>query len=307
MIISASRRTDIPSYYGKWFSNRLKAGYVLVQNPYNALRLSKLLLSPDTTDCIVFWTKNPAPMMGELKRISDLGYNYYFQFTLTPYGKAWESNLPSVEKRLDTLYTLSDKIGKQRVVWRYDPIILDGIYSVQYHIEQFASLCDKIHSYVDECIISFVDSYSHIHNIIPEISSVQMKEIGKAFSNIATKHHLKIAACSEKIDLQEFGITRASCIDRERIERITGCSINSKKDLGQRLECGCIESVDIGSYGTCLNGCKYCYATKSPLTARNNFKQHDPASPMLIGWPRDDVVITERKIHSSKIIQMSFL
>lgn len=307
MIISASRRTDIPSYYGKWFFNRLKAGYVLVQNPYNALRLSKLLLSPDTTDCIVFWTKNPAPMIGELKRISDLGYNYYFQFTLTPYGEAWESNLPSVEKRLDTLYTLSDKIGKQRVVWRYDPIILDDTYSVQYHIEQFNFLCEKIHSYVDECIISFVDGYSHIHNIIPEISKTQMKAIGKAFSDIAVKHHLKIATCSEKIDLQEFGITRASCIDKERIERITGFSINSKKDLGQRLECGCIESVDIGSYGSCLNGCKYCYATKSQLTAHNNFRQHDPASPMLIGWPRDDVVITERKIHSSKIIQMSFL
>lgn len=307
MIISASRRTDIPSYYGKWFANRLKEGYVLIQNPYNTLRLSKLLLSPDTTDCIVFWTKNPAPMIGELKRISDLGYNYYFQYTLTPYGEAWESNLPSIEKRLDTLYTLSDRVGKCRLVWRYDPVILDDTYSVQYHIEHFAFLCEKINTYVDECVISFVDSYFHIHNIISAINSEQMKMIGKAFSDIAGKYHLKLATCSEKIDLQELGITRASCIDKERIERIIGCSISSKKDSGQRSECSCIESVDIGYYGTCLNGCKYCYATKNPLSARNNFRQHDPASPMLIGWPRDDMVITERKIHSSKIMQMSFI
>lgn len=307
MIISASRRTDIPSYYGKWFAKRLQEGYVLIQNPYNALRLSKLLLSPDTTDCIVFWTKNPAPIIGELKRISDLGYNYYFQYTLTPYGEAWESNLPSVEKRLDTLYTLSGRVGKRRLVWRYDPIILDDTYSVQYHIEQFAFLCEKINTYVDECIISFVDSYSHIHNIISAMNGEQMKMIGKAFSDIAGKYHLKLATCSEKIDLQELGITRASCIDKERIERIIDCSINSKKDSRQRSECGCIESVDIGSYGTCLNGCKYCYATKNPLSARNNFRQHNPTSPMLIGWPRDDMVITERKIHSSKIMQMSFI
>lgn len=307
MILSASRRTDIPSYYGKWFLNRLHDGSVLVQNPYNAHRLSKVLLSPDTTDCIVFWTKNPAPMIGELKRITDLGYHFYFQYTLTPYGKAWESKLPSVERRIDTLYILSEKVGKERLVWRYDPIILDDIYSVQYHMEQFAFLCEQIHSYVDECIISFADSYYHIHNIIPVISCEQMKALGKAFSDIATKYHLKLATCSEKIDLQEFGITQASCIDKERIERVIGCSINSKKDSGQRLECGCIESVDIGSYGTCLNGCKYCYATKNQLTAHHNFRQHDPASPMLIGWPGDDMIITERKVHSSKIMQMSFL
>lgn len=307
MIISASRRTDIPSYYGKWFFNRLQAGYMLVQNPYNALRLSKIPLSPDTADCIVFWTKNPAPMLEELKGISDLGFHYYFQYTLTPYGEAWEKNLPSVEKRIDTLCLLSDRIGKHRLVWRYDPIILDDIYSVSYHIEQFGFLCEKIHSYTDECIISFVDSYSHMHNAMPEISREQMKTIAKAFSEIAAKYRLKLAACCEKIDLREFGITRASCIDKKRIEQILGGLLNLKKDAGQRLGCGCMESVDIGVYQTCLNGCKYCYATKNPWKAQNYFKQHDPESPMLIGWPGDDIIVTEKNIYSSKITQTSFL
>lgn len=305
MIISASRRTDIPSYYGKWFINRLRDGFVLIQNPYNALRLSRLPLAPDTTDCIVFWTKNPAPMLDELKTVSELGYNYYFQYTITPYGEAWESNLPPVENRLDSLYLLSDKIGKNRLVWRYDPIILDDMFTVQYHIEHFAFLCEKIHSYVDECIISFVDSYHHLHNAIPYIGDEQMRIIGKSFSEIAKDYSLELATCSEKIDLQKYGIKRASCVDKERIEQIIGCPIKSKKDSGQRLECGCIESVDIGAYGTCLNGCKYCYATKSWLAAQNHFRGHDPASPLMIGWPKDNMIITEREARSSKESQLS--
>lgn len=305
MIISASRRTDIPSYYGEWFINRLRDGYVLIQNPYNALRLSRLPLAPDTTDCIVFWTKNPTPMLDELKTVSELGYNYYFQYTITPYGEAWESNLPPVENRLDSLYLLSDKIGKHRLVWRYDPIILDDMFTVQYHIEHFASLCEKIHSYVDQCIISFADSYHHLHNAIPFIGDEQMRTIGKSFSKIAKDYSLELATCSEKIDLQEYGIKRASCVDKERIEQIIGCPIKSKKDSGQRPECGCIESVDIGAYGTCLNGCKYCYATKSWLAAQKHFRGHDPASPLLIGWPKDSMIISERKAHSSKVSQLS--
>lgn len=305
MIISASRRTDIPSYYGKWFVNRLLDGYVLIQNPYNTFRLSRLQLSPDTTDCIVFWTKNPAPMFEELKTISELGYNYYFQYTITPYGKAWESNLPSIEKRIDSLYLLSDRIGKQRIVWRYDPIILNDVFSIQYHVEHFAFLCEKIHSSIDECIISFVDNYNHLHNVIHVMSNEQMQIVGKSFSEIAKDYHLKLSTCSEKIDLEQYGIKRASCVDKKRIERIIGCSINSKKDTGQRPECGCIESVDIGSYGTCLNGCKYCYATKSQRTAQNHFIQHSPTSPMLIGWPTDSMIITERKARSSKVSQIS--
>lgn len=305
MIISASRRTDIPSYYGKWLVNRLLDGYVLIQNPYNAFRLSRLPLSPDTTDCIVFWTKNPAPMMEELKTVSQLGYNYYFQYTITPYGEAWESNLPPIENRLDSLYSLSDKVGKHRLVWRYDPIILDDTFTVQYHIEHFAFLCEKIHSYVDECIISFADSYHHLHNAIPFISNVQMQTIGKSFSEIAKNYSLNLATCSEVIDLQEYSIKRASCVDKKRIEQIIGCPIKSKKDSGQRPECGCIESVDIGAYGTCLNGCKYCYATKSWLTAQKHFREHDPASPLLIGWPKDNMVISEREARSSKVSQIS--
>lgn len=307
MIISASRRTDIPSYFGKWFVNRLKAGFVLIQNPYNALRLSKVLLSPDITDCIVFWTKNPAPMFNELDQITDLGYHYYFQYTLTPYGETWEHNLPSIEKRIESFYMLAEKLGKHRIVWRYDPIILNDTFSVQYHIEKFSFLCEKICHHADECIISFVDSYFHNHNIVSPISYEQMQIIGQVFSKIARSYSINLSTCAEKIDLQQYGIGHASCIDKKRIEKIVGCPIASKKDSGQRPECGCIESIDVGTYETCLNGCKYCYATKNPMRAKCNIRRHEPDSPMLIGRPNDDMIITEKKVNSLKATQMSFL
>lgn len=307
MIISASRRTDIPSYYGTWFVNRLREGYVLIQNPYNALRLSRLPLSPDTTDCIVFWTKNPAPMLTQLSAVSDLGYRYYFQYTLTPYGRSWESNLPPIEERIDTFCRLSETIGRERVVWRYDPIILDADFSVEYHTEQFSILCESLSPYTKECVISFVDVYAHNRRILQPISSEQMQAIAESFSVIAKSCDLKLSTCSEKIDLQKYGIAHASCIDPKRIEKIIGCPIQAKKDAGQRLECGCIESVDIGTYGTCQNGCRYCYATKSASAARQNARCHDPASPMLVGWPKENMLITERKVSSAKVTQLSFL
>ncbi len=307
MIISASRRTDIPTYYGKWFLNRLKEGFTLVPNPYNAHHLSKVSLSPDAVDCIVFWTKNPEPMLGLLPQISDLGYKYYFQYTLTPYGKPWESNLPPVERRVNTFCTLSEMIGNERLVWRYDPIIITNSFTIDYHIEKFFLLCEKIAPYTDECVISFADQYAHNAKIIPPVSDGMMRSVAKALSEIAKGFDLKITSCAEKIGLKKYGIEHASCIDKKRIEKILGCSINSKKDANQRPECGCIESVDIGTYNTCQSHCKYCYATKSQTAAQNNFKLHDPSSPMLIGFPKDDAIITERKISSLKNIQTSLL
>lgn len=307
MIISASRRTDIPSYYSQWFVNRLREGFLLIRNPYNPSRLTRLPLSPETTDCIVFWTKNPAPMEKNLGIVSDLGYNYYFQYTLTPYGETWESNLPPIEHRLDTLYRLSERIGPGRLVWRYDPVILDETFTVQFHLERFAALCEAIHACVDECIVSFVDVYRHLRSTLSPIDADQMRVLGKSFAGIAGNVGLKLAACSETVDLQEFGIRRASCIDRERIERIVGRAMRLKKDPGQRRECGCMESVDVGTYGTCLNGCRYCYATKSLRVAQQQFRQHDPASPLQIGRPGEGTVISERKACSCKLDQMNLL
>lgn len=115
MILSASRRTDIPAFYADWFINRLKGGYVYIPNPRNPNRMGKVTISPENVDCIVFWTKNPLPMMDKLYLIGEMGYQFYFQFTLTPYGKDVEKYLPDKSVLINTLKKLSQKLGKHRV------------------------------------------------------------------------------------------------------------------------------------------------------------------------------------------------
>lgn len=134
MIISASRRTDIPAFYSEWFFNRLQEGFVLIPSPRNPKQLSRISLKRDVVDCFVFWSKNPSAMIGQLDRLA--AYNYYFQFTLTPYQKDIEQHLPSVEKRIEIFRQLSDQIGKERIVWRYDPVFINPGYSVDYHNTQ---------------------------------------------------------------------------------------------------------------------------------------------------------------------------
>lgn len=157
MIISASRRTDIPAFYSQWFFNRIKEGYVLVPNPYHPKMISKISLSPAVVDCFVFWTKNPAPMLNQLEKLQD--YNYYFQFTLNPYGEKLENHLPSINKRMDTFKKLADKIGRERVIWRYDPILTNEEYNVSFHQEAFARIADELKDHTAKCMLGFIDHY----------------------------------------------------------------------------------------------------------------------------------------------------
>lgn len=153
--------------------------------------------------------------------------------------------------------------------------------------------------------MSFVDVYRHLRATIAPIGVEQMRAVAQSFAKVAGSYGLRLATCSEAIDLQEYGIRRACCIDRERIEKILGRAVGLKKDPGQRAECGCMASVDIGAYGTCLNGCRYCYATKSLLEAQRQFEQHDPASPLQIGWPAEGMEIAEKQACSCKLDQMN--
>ena len=159
MIISASRRTDIPALYPEWFVNRLKAGEVLVPNPYNRKKVKRIFLSPETVDCIVFWTKNPEPMLPYLKEIREMGYEYYFQMTITDYDEDMELNLPGTAESMATFLLMSERIGKERMDWRFDPIILTEKYSISYHLERFEMMCNWLHDATTRCIISFVDAY----------------------------------------------------------------------------------------------------------------------------------------------------
>lgn len=302
MIISASRRTDIPSYYADWFYNRVKEGFVCVRNPMNFHQVSRISLSPDVVDGIVFWTKNPTPMLERLHELEE--FTYYFQFTLNSYGTDIETNVPSKnDVVIPAFQQLSSQIGKERVVWRYDPILFTEKYTIDYHTKYFRLLADKLSNYTEKCTVSFLDFYKNTQRNIASLgimppSQDQVDEIMGIFSMIAREHGIYIDTCAEEVNLLKFGISHARCIDKERFERIGHFQMNVEKDKNQRAICGCMASIDIGAYNTCRNGCRYCYANFSPKTVQNNSSQHDPQSPLLFGTIAEDDTVRERQVNS---------
>lgn len=308
MIVSASRRTDIPAFYSEWLMNRLREGYVLVPNPRVPSRFSRVTLNPQVVDCMVFWTKNPAPMLPKLDEISAMGYPFYFQFTLTPYGRDMEQNLPPKSTLIRTFQKLSCMLGPERTVWRYDPVILTDQMDVGYHLRCFKQMAAALEGYTHRCIFSFLDFYPKVRGPMrnmgaKEIQKSDMLRIAEGFSDIAQEHRLQLFTCCEPVDLSPYGIDHASCIDAAMIEAILGCSVRSRKAAGQRPGCGCIESVEIGAYDCCPHGCKYCYATSSPDTVRNRVRSHDPKSPVLFGLLPQQAIITDREMISVKDAQ----
>jgi len=268
MIISASRRTDIPSYYSEWFINRIREGTVWVRNPMNKKMVSKVTLSPDVVDCIVFWTKDPLPMIPYLNELDQKGYNYYFQFTVTPYENDIEKRLRRKADIIATFKNLSELIGHKKIVWRYDPIIITSKYSIEFHKESFLNLFNQLSSCCNHIIISFIDLYQKIkkENFL-EVSQKDQVELALFIGALCKKKGIKVTTCCESMDLSDYGIFSGSCIDISIIENVCNSAVKLKKDKSQRKSCLCYESIDIGAYDTCLHGCSYCYATKACLTS----------------------------------------
>lgn len=309
MILSVSRRTDIPSCYFDWFCNRLREGWLYVRNPMNEHQVSRIDLSPETVDCIVFWTKNPASMMERLSLLEP--YPYYVQFTLTGYGKDVEPGLP--DKRgvlLPAFQKLSRAIGKKRMVWRYDPILFTPLYTPSRHLKAFGEIAGALEGYTETVVVSFVDFYAKIRKNMDslqarELPETELLQFAGQLADIAKSHGIAPRSCAEVLNLESAGIPHGSCIDPRLIEEITGCRILAGKDKNQRKECGCAESVEIGAYNTCQNGCLYCYANYSPCAVRSRAGQYDPQSPLLCSTldPKDRVSL--RKMKSVKDGQLS--
>ncbi|BDU82897.1 DUF1848 domain-containing protein [Clostridium perfringens] len=301
MIISVSRRTDIPAFYSEWFFNRLKEGFVYVVNPMNLKQVSKIELTPETVDCFVFWTKNAKPMLNRLDELKD--YNYYFQYTITGYQSDVEKGVLNKKEVINTFKELSKKIGKEKVILRYDPIFFSAKYSIEYHCEAFERLCAQLDGYTERCVISFIDLYkkternTKILDIIP-MTMECIKEISKRFALIASKHNMSIETCSEAYDLSQYGIKKGKCIDDDIISDIIGYELNVKKDDTQRDVCGCVKSIDIGQYNTCKHHCLYCYANFNYNQVQSNSKMHDKNYPLLSGKVREDAKITVRNMKS---------
>ncbi len=297
MILSASRRTDIPAFYSEWFVNRLKEGFLLTVNPMNRKQVSRISLAPEVIDCIVFWTKNPSPLSAKLAQLSD--YHYYFLFTLTPYPAQLEQGVPPIEKSVESFQELSTLIGPERVIWRYDPIIFSDTFSVGYHVEQFGRIAEQLESYTHKCVISFFDVYQKCKKNMRGISYQsptidQAKTIAGKLAEVAGNHRIQLDSCAQELDLDEFGIRRGKCIDDVLISKITGVEARVARDKNQRSTCRCVASIDIGAYNTCIHRCLYCYANFDHDRAEEHYRNHDPNSSLLSGRLLGDENITER-------------
>lgn len=296
MIVSVSRRTDIPAFYSEWFYNRIIDGEVLIRNPFNRNQVSRVILDKEIVDCFVFWTKNPEKMMKKLYLLDE--YNYYFQFTLNSYGKDIEPNVPTKSHLIEVFKELSLKIGKKKVVWRYDPILINAHYTKEYHYKWFEVMANKLSGFTEKCMISFVDNYRETKKNIDklalkEITESDMIEISSNLVKIAAKCGISIQSCGEKIDLSSVGVEHGQCIDKNLITDITGKNfLDSKKD-NMREECNCIKSVDIGEYNSCLHKCLYCYANYNSSTIDKNYSLHDDKSKLIIGDLNGHEKITE--------------
>ena len=295
MIINTGGRTDTVQYFTPWLLRRFEEGYALSRNPMFPDKVTRYELTPDKVDCVVFCSKNYEPILNDLYRITDR-FNTYFFYTITAYGKDVEPGVPSIDDSIATLRKLSSLVGKERLVWRYDPVLLTDRYTIDVHMETFSRMAEEITPYVDRCVFSFVDMYDKLQFNMPELIPITEEDkvrIAEGLGRIASEHGLTIRSCGTDRDYSEYGIGPSACMTLEAIGKANKVVFKDLKHRGMRKECHCIESRDIGWYDTCLNGCKYCYANTNPKKAFDNYSQHDVNSPLLFGHLKEGDIVQQ--------------
>lgn len=286
MIVSASYRTDIPAFYGAWFERRLAAGYAMVANPYGgpAYRVG---LTPETATGFVFWTRNAAPFRTQLETVDALGLPFVVQFTLTAYPRSLETSVPGAQAAIRQIHELAARYGPRTVVWRYDPVLLGSETDAAFHRAGFAGLAAALAGAVDEVCISFAQIYTKTrrnldhaarrHGFVWRDPGLEEKRrLRVELEEIAGDNGMALSVCAQT----EVGGRAAVCVDPARLADIAGAPIESRRK-GNRPDCLCAESRDIGAYDSCPHGCVYCYAVASRGRARLRHRAHDPGSEFL--------------------------
>ena len=294
MILNVSGRTDIIAFYTEWLMNRLEKGFVDVRNPFNPKMVSRIMM--EDVDLLFFCTKNPIPILDKIK---DIKQKVYFHITLTPYKKDIEPNLPSKKEIIEATKKLSKIIGKENIVIRYDPILINDKYTVKYHIKAFDKVCTLLDGYTNKILISFIDDYKNVrknYKVLKyrKLTEEDYKEIGTSFSKIAKEHNIVVHTCAEKRNLTEYGFIEDECMSKELAFKLTG-KIYKKWNARKNVPCKCIEMADIGVYNSCKHFCKYCYANFDEKQVISNYSKHNPKSSLLIGELDKDDIIKIRK------------
>lgn len=283
-IVSASRRTDIPAFYAEWFAHRIRKGSCRVANPFNPSQIKEVSLRREDVAAFVFWTRNARPLRPFLAEIDDGGHNYYFLYTITGYPKRYEPGLPSAAESIDDFLFLAERIGPERVIWRYDPVVLTPDLDAGYHRRNFTKLAQRLSEGTKSVVINFVKTYRHIHAELSRCgyadpSASERDVLVNMFAETAASAGIAIQFCGRRKCGTEAG--EGKCIDEKRLKRLFGLELSARKDPGQPKDCRCIRSVDIGRYGTCLHCCMYCYASRSFSDAFRRYRMHDCSKDML--------------------------
>lgn len=303
IIISASRSTDIPAFYSEWLMKRINAGYVKWTNPFNN---QSQYISFEKARIIVFWTKNAEPLIQYLPSLNELDINYYFTFTLNDYeNEGLEPCVPRLKDRIETFKQLSDNIGKEKVIWRFDPLVISDRLTVNVLLDKMDKVGNEIHNFTEKLVISFADimTYKKAKQNLSsaklgdfrEFTKDEMIQIAEGIQKLNSKWNLEVASCCEEIDLNEYGIKHNKCIDDELMAKLfnkdkalmnflgydkqaflefANTAKNNLKNKGQRKACGCIVSKDIGQYNTCTHLCLYCYANHSRKLVESNYLKY---------------------------------
>lgn len=294
MILNVSGRTDIVAFYSKWFLSRYKEGFVDVRNPFYPKKVSRIYFSD--VDAIVFCTKNPLPILKNLRTITK---PILFQVTLTPYKKDIEPYVPSKGLIIEAIKKISVQIGIENVFVRYDPIFISNVYTIDYHKKAFAHMCALLDGYVKTVIVSFLDDYKNVRKNkatlnFKAITEEMYKEIGLSFSESARKHSMTVQTCFEDRNLVEYGLKKEDCLSQKLAYQVTGKTYKPWK-ARKGKKCNCVEMVDIGVYNSCSHFCKYCYANFDELQVKRNFQNHEESSSLLIGCIQKGDCIEVRK------------
>ncbi len=295
MIISCSYKTDIPTFYGAWFMNRLRAGYCKMVNPYGR-QTYRVDLTHSSVDGFVFWTKNIGPFLKNLDEVAKLEYPFIVQYTINGYPRSLEFSVVDAQRSVEHMKRLRDQFGSRIAVWRYDTIVFSSVTPIDFHRRNFEALAKALEGTTDEVVVSFAQIYKKTKRNMDWAA----KEFGFTWQDppdetkynlaaelaqIAKAHRMQLSMCSQRTFLAP-GVADAKCVDAQRLSDLSGRPIVAKLK-GNRPDCGCFISRDIGDYDTCPHGCVYCYAVLNRNLAVRRFRQHDPESEFLFTPAQD--------------------
>lgn len=297
MILSIDFRTDIPAFYSEWIVNRFNEGFLYFRNPSYPNTIHKVILDKQHIEGIIWCSKNYLPILHDLKNITDK-FPSIFHYTITGYGKDIEPNVPSLEQSIYTFKELSERYGKDKVIWRYDPILLSDTYDIDKHLSTFTILSRELASYTDRVVINFISMYEKVKRHMPGLQEVSYNEklfIVKKFLQIVNSRELKLQTCGNGLQFKDLeGVEVTGCLDEHALN-LMGIYPKQSKKNAVPWGCLCYPNTSIGEYNTCLHKCKYCYASADFDKCDENYSKHDPKSPLLIGWTRGDENIIEMK------------